>query len=62
MQQSLVDKYIKEERGPRYGTMTLSAYARGACVAQRVVSIRDLPEEKSKLLDWLSINFNNPER
>lgn len=51
------DLFIKEDRGFRYGTMVLSAYARGACVAQRAVSIRDLPEEKAKLEDWLVINF-----
>lgn len=60
IEQSLVDKYIKDEAGPRYGTRLLSAFVRGACVAQRVVRIRDLPEEKTKLTDWLSINFNKP--
>lgn len=51
------DLFIKEDRGFRYGKIVLSAYARGTCVAQRVVSIRDLPEEKEKLQDWLVINF-----
>ena len=58
VEQSLIDKYVKDEAGSRYGTRLLSAYVRGTCVAQMVVSIRNLPEEKAKLTDWLSINFN----